>query len=243
MKPVTESKRMLARMCVALESYGADIQGYIRDNMPSITPRAAWYNLQREYLERKPANLSEGKADEKKMAKSRQSQEKTVMMLIEAARNDQDAYAVLKACGFTNPFCALRNARAWCKANRPELFPVLGGLSVPKNDDQETPEMTDSAACESLPKDDNPKAAETPGAATEGQPDALPPKKPDTKVKMKVIEVETDLGSFRKEEGKIAFRRVDDGTDYKNQLKMTPVQWRQLMAELDDVLEMLEAIE
>ena len=81
MKPVTESKRMLARMCVALESYGADIQGYIRDNMPSITPRAAWYNLQREYLKRKPANLSEGKADEKKMAKSRQSQEKTVMML------------------------------------------------------------------------------------------------------------------------------------------------------------------
>ena len=261
MKPVSESKRMLARMCVALESYGADIQGYIRDNMPSITPRAAWYNLQREYLQRKPANLSEGKADEKKMAKSRQSQEKTVMMLIEAARNDQDAYAVLKACGFTNPFCALRNAKAWCKANRPELLPGLSGLSVPKNDDQETLEMADSAACESLPKDDSPKAAETPETAKERQTDGIPQERPvctccvhgrDSgvtvpdeipKIKMKVIEVETDLGSFRKEEGKIAFRRVDDGTDYKNQLKMTPVQWRQLMAELDDVLEMLEAIE
>ena len=121
--------------------------------------------------------------------------------------------------------------------------------------------MTDSAACESLPKDDSPKAAETPETAKERQTDGIPQERPvctccvrgrDSgvtvpdeipKIKMKVIEVETDLGSFRKEEGKIAFRRVDDGTDYKNQLKMTPVQWRQLMAELDDVLEMLEAIE
>ena len=63
------------------------------------------------------------------------------------------------------------------------------------------------------------------------------------KKKPRVTEVETDLGSFRKEEGKIAFRRVDDGKDYKNQLKMSREQWLQLAAEMDEVLEMLEEID
>jgi len=69
--------------------------------------------------------------------------------------------------------------------------------------------------------------------------------KPDEPIKKKprVTEVETDLGSFRKEEGKIAFRRVDDGKDYKNQLKMAREQWLQLAAEMDEVLEMLEEID
>lgn len=69
--------------------------------------------------------------------------------------------------------------------------------------------------------------------------------KPDEPIKKKprVTEVETDLGSFRKEEGKISFRRVDDGKDYKNQLKMSREQWLQLAAEMDEVLEMLEEID
>ena len=69
--------------------------------------------------------------------------------------------------------------------------------------------------------------------------------KPDEPIKKKprVTEVETDLGSFRKEEGKISFRRVDDGKDYKNQLKMAREQWLQLAAEMDEVLEMLEEID
>lgn len=61
--------------------------------------------------------------------------------------------------------------------------------------------------------------------------------------KPRVTEVETDLGSFRKEEGKISFRRVDDGKDYKNQLKMSREQWLQLADEMDEVLEMLEEID
>lgn len=65
----------------------------------------------------------------------------------------------------------------------------------------------------------------------------------EVKKKPRVVEVETDLGSFRKEDGKIAFRRVDDGKDYKNQLKMAREQWLQLAAEMDEVLEMLEEID
>ena len=82
-------------------------------------------------------------------------------------------------------------------------------------------------------------------------PDELPDQsssrqvKPAAPIKKKprVTEVETDLGSFRKEEGKISFRRVDDGKDYKNQLKMAREQWLQLADEMDEVLEMLEEID
>lgn len=258
-----QEKRDFAKMCVAMESFGADIQGYIEVNWPSYTPRACWYNLQRQYLSRSTARLTEGRKDEKKMSKSRQSQEKTVQMLIEAVRNDQDPYQVLVACGFTNIHSAIRNAKAWCKKNKPDWYPAIEHIKVitPKEEPQETPSDADSNACEDGTKDNSPKAPETTETAKERQTEGIPEERPvctccvrgrDSgvtvpdeipKTKMKVIEVETDLGSFRKEEGKIAFRRVDDGTDYKNQLKMTPSQWRQLIAELDDVLEMLEAIE
>ena len=256
-------KRDFAKMCMAMEGFGADILSYIEVNWPSYTPRACWYNLQREYLKRSTSRLTEGKKDEEEMKKSRQSQEKTVQMLIEAVRNNQDPCQVLVACGYTNIHSAVRNAKAWCRQNKPDWYPAIEHIKVitPKEEPQETPSNVDSDACEDRTKGNSSKASETQETAKEWQTEGIPEEKPvctccvhgkDSGVmvpdeipknKMKVIEVETDLGSFRKEDGKIAFRRVDDGTDYKNLLKMTPVQWRQLMAEMDDVLEMLEAIE
>lgn len=68
--------------------------------------------------------------------------------------------------------------------------------------------------------------------------------KPEKKRKKpRTIEIETDLGSYRKEEGKIVFRRVDNNKDYNNKLAMIPEQWRQLAEEIEDVLAMLEYIE
>ena len=81
-------------------------------------------------------------------------------------------------------------------------------------------------------------------------PDEIPEESSSRQVKLqetvkkpRVVEVETELGSFRKENGKIAFRRVDDDKDYKNQLKMLPEQWIQLANEMNSVLEMLEEID
>ena len=262
-----QEKRDFAKMCVAMESFGADIQGYIEVNWPSYTPRACWYNLQRQYLGRSTARLTEGRKDEKKMSKSRQSQEKTVQMLIEAVRNDQDPYQVLVACGFTNIHSAIRNAKAWCKKNKPDWYPAIEHIKVitPKEELQETPSDADSNACADGTKDNSPKEQETPETAKEHQTEGIPQERPvctccaparesgvtvpdeipeeKTKTRMKVIEVQTDMGTFRKEGDTIIFRRKDNDKDYNNMLRMTPEGWKQLMAELDDVLEMLEAIE
>lgn len=60
--------------------------------------------------------------------------------------------------------------------------------------------------------------------------------------KMKVKEVETDLGSFRREGDGISFHRADNDKDYNNRLQMSPDGWRQLKSEIDEVLEILDAI-
>ena len=280
-----QEKRDFAKMCVAMESFGADIQGYIEVNWPSYTPRACWYNLQRQYLGRNTARLTEGRKDEKKMSKSRQSQEKTVQMLIEAVRNDQDPYQVLVACGFTNIHSAIRNAKAWCKKNKPDWYPAIEHIKVitPKDEPQETPSDADSNACADGTKDNSTKASETPQNANERQTEGIPQERPvctccvpgkpsgvtvpdeipkdpyrtigklaiemlpeteeKPKTKMKVIEVQTEMGTFRREGETISFRRKDNDKDYNNLLRMTPEGWKQLMTELDDVLEMLEEIE
>lgn len=61
--------------------------------------------------------------------------------------------------------------------------------------------------------------------------------------KPRLVEIETDLGSYRKNPQKIEFRRADDDSDYINRLAMYPEQWRQLAEEIEDVLAMLEYIE
>lgn len=70
------------------------------------------------------------------------------------------------------------------------------------------------------------------------------PAEPEKKRKKpRLVEIETDLGSYRKNPKKIEFRRADDESDYINRLAMYPEQWRQLAEEIEDVLAMLEYIE
>ena len=262
-----EEKHAFTSMCLAIEKAGGDVLGFIEKQWPSYSPGGCWHNLQRTYTKRQNARLTYGRKDEEKMAKTRQSQEKTVQLLLEAEKNHQDAWAVLTACGYTNPHCALRNAKNWCIANHPEWLEPLRNIHLVDPNPKPRGKAADDAetALQDSPKDDSPKPVETPEAAKERQTDVLPADRPvctccvpgresgvtvpdelpaeKPKARMKVIEVETDLGSFRKEEDKIAFRRADDGKDYRNQLKMTVPQWKQLVQEMDDVLEMLEAIE
>ena len=48
-----------------------DVLGFIQVNWPSYTPRATWYNLQRQYLHRQTHQLTEGRPKEDKNMKVR----------------------------------------------------------------------------------------------------------------------------------------------------------------------------
>ena len=47
----TDAEKMaFAKECLKIEKQGGNVQEYIAQNWPSYTPRATWYNLQKQYL-------------------------------------------------------------------------------------------------------------------------------------------------------------------------------------------------
>lgn len=55
-----EEKAAILERCLELEESGGDIIGYLRSK-DYITPRATWFNYQREWLGRKPCEYTDGK--------------------------------------------------------------------------------------------------------------------------------------------------------------------------------------
>ena len=292
----TEAQKLaFALNCREIEKEGGDVLGFIQVNWPSYTPRATWYNLQRQFLHRQTHQLTEGRPKEDKNMNDRR--EIAYALRDNYVENGDEIRAFLEDCGYSDPSNGLSSVKDWAKKNDPECYKAIKDLTVRGSQKRKPPEKAQNAAQtgqQDSPTDDSPKDAEAPSRQPQQEaeaqqggyvspeemakvfaqklgeksgavytccaparpsgvtvPDELPDqssnsqvKPPDgVKKKPRVVEVETDLGSFRKEDGKIAFRRVDDGKDYKNQLKMAREQWLQLAAEMDEVLEMLEEIE
>lgn len=290
-------KEAFALKCLEIEKKGGDVLGYIQKNYPSYTPRATWYNLQKQYLHRQLYQLTEGKPKQKEAEDMNDRMEIAYALRDNYVENGDEIRAFLEDCGYSDPSNGLSSVKDWAKKNDPECYEAIRNLTVrgpQKRKPQKTPLSASQTAAGVSPKDDSPKEAEAPCRQTEkgaeanpggyvspetlakefarqlGEkagsvvtccaparpsgvtvPDEIPEESSTSQVKPaapvmkkpRVTEVETDLGSFRKEDGKIAFRRVDDGKDYKNQLKMAREQWLQLAAEMDEVLEMLEEID
>jgi hypothetical protein len=55
-----EEIRTIVARCVEIEKEGGDVLGYLKSEH-YVTPRATWYNFQRERLHRKPGEYTEGK--------------------------------------------------------------------------------------------------------------------------------------------------------------------------------------
>lgn len=139
----TEAEKLeFAKACARIEKKGGDVLDYIRREYPSYTPRATWYMLQREYLNRK--KLTEGKPKENRG-------EKDMGKMLDMANAAMDVYARggniydwLEAQGLKNPssewyqmkeaamkhdpdlyarMCEVRQARRKPKESKPEVLP------------------------------------------------------------------------------------------------------------------------
>ena len=136
MKRTDEQKRDFVKECLAIEKAGGDVLGYIEVNWPSYTPRATWYNLQKQFLHCGTENLTEGKPKERisrkevNDMKKRESQRKMIEGLIEGVKAGNDPKKVLTMLGYTNPACALRNLKWWAKQNDPDLLAALQLISL-----------------------------------------------------------------------------------------------------------------
>lgn len=128
-----EEKMDILDHCMELEKTGGDILGYLwsRDY---LTPRATWFNYQREYLHRKPYEFTDGKPKKKGERTMNGMDKKTIA----ARQNRLDELkkrigagmgirAALTEMGYTGRSLAqtYRQIRNFAQANDPEIYAIL----------------------------------------------------------------------------------------------------------------------
>ena len=104
-------KQAFAMKCLEIEKQGGDVLGYIEVNWPSYSPRATWYNLQRQYLNRNTNQLTEGKRKEgNELRRDRKAMLDGVLKVLS---EKGDPLVWLKKQGYGNPHQAWTALRAW----------------------------------------------------------------------------------------------------------------------------------
>ena len=133
-------KQAFAMKCLEIEKEGGDVLGYIEVNWPSYSPRATWYNLQRQYLNRNMNTFTEGRPKEKPIPKrkeedemrktTRGSQAEPAEKVVKCWKAGGDVRQLLTDLGFTNTVSALRNTKAWVRKNRPEWTEIIDKVRI-----------------------------------------------------------------------------------------------------------------
>ena len=122
-----EEKMKIVERCVELEKEGGDILAYLwSENY--MTPRATWYNFQREYLGRKRYEYTEGKPNEGRFEKAmkRKLTPEREKKAIEIAIEGGDPRPFLaRECNMKDPVTAWWKLRSRLKDEDPETFAKL----------------------------------------------------------------------------------------------------------------------
>ena len=130
MKRSPEQKKAFARQCLEIEKQGGDVLGYIEKNWPSYTPRACWYNLQKQYLGRHTNQLTEGKAispEEERMMNLKRDKSAQLDAVLQLIEEKKDPILYLAEIGYRVPTQAWADLRIWARKHRPEDAAKLPG--------------------------------------------------------------------------------------------------------------------
>ncbi len=112
-------KQAFAMKCLEIEKAGGDVREYIAKNWPSYTPRATWYNLQREYLKRNTAQLTEGKPEPKREEVNEMRRAKVDLLngVLKVLAEKGDPLEYMKEQGYKFPQQAWADLRNWANAH------------------------------------------------------------------------------------------------------------------------------
>jgi len=116
-------KLAFALNCREIEKEGGDVLGFIEVNWPSYTPRATWYNLQRQYLHRTTSQLTEGKAvdpEEMRTRALKTDKAKQLENVMQILQEGGDPIAYLADLGYKVPTQAWADLRVWARKHRPD---------------------------------------------------------------------------------------------------------------------------
>lgn len=260
----TPKERMeIAKNCVRLEKEGGDILAYLcSENY--LTPRATWYNIQREFLGRKRYEFTDGKPDERRKKKTMSKnllltpevKAKAVQIAIDGG--DPREY-LAKEVGLKKPDSAWWKIRSEIKDDDPEVYEKLPvrlpnagwknnnavfQKSAPKKPEKETPKKTgpDGKEYEKLEleagKNYELNVAETPEK-----------KRILDGVDMTKVTAPVNFGGYEvtavrdAELGEFYFDRKYNTIDWRtldgDEISMGPVGWRNLARQIPEVLGIL----
>ena len=112
-------KQAFAMKCLEIEKAGGNVQEYIAKNWPSYSPRATWYNLQREYLKRNTAQLTEGKPEPKREEVNEMRRAKVDLLngVLKVLAEKGDPLEYMKEQGYKFPQQAWADLRNWANAH------------------------------------------------------------------------------------------------------------------------------
>lgn len=112
----------IAEHCVKLEKEGGDILKYLWEQN-YLTPRATWYNIQREYLGRKRYEYTEGKPNEKRRKYMRAKvSDEDKKKAIQVAIDGGDPREFLAGFGVSDPKTMWWKIKWACRDEDPELY-------------------------------------------------------------------------------------------------------------------------
>lgn len=117
-----EEKSAILAHCLELERTGGDILAYLW-SQDYLTPRATWFNYQREWLGRKPYEFTDGKPKKglRKMPGKKIITDEIREAAINAALSGGSPCAVLEAAGCKNPSSAWFNIKKKLEQEHPEI--------------------------------------------------------------------------------------------------------------------------
>ena len=137
-------KQAFAMKCLEIEKEGGDVLGYIEVNWPSYSPRATWYNLQRQYLNRNTNQLTEGKRKEGN--ELRRDRKEMLDGVLKVLSEKGDPLVWLKKQGYGNPHQAWTDLRAWANKHGLNQGRLPANLNtyyaMLKRQEEEPPEET-----------------------------------------------------------------------------------------------------
>ena len=121
----TDAEKMaFAKECLKIEKQGGNVQEYIAQNWPSYTPRATWYNLQKQYLCRNVNQLTEGKpkSGRKEVNNMAKRRDRNVVFdeIVKIIEAHGDPVAWFEENGYSFPITGWQDLKKWARIHRPD---------------------------------------------------------------------------------------------------------------------------
>lgn len=119
------SMEEMAKECVRIEKDGGDVLGYLK-SQGKISPRGTWFRIQKEILERKDHQMTDGHGKPEKKYQTRRSMEENSKVVIRALEEKRSPIQVLRELGYKAAVQTYREVKEWTLDHFPEyeyLFP------------------------------------------------------------------------------------------------------------------------